>query len=213
MKLYVSIVVLLSCVLVAGFAKASGDSKTTPSSATLDYLADGRVALPKNYRDWAYVSSGVDMNYSDPSMAMNHHMFDNVFVDPAALRAFRKTGLWPDGTVFAREDREGQTKGSINKSGVYQSEPVDGVELHVKDSVRFKGGWAFFAYGDDKPTAPIPANASCYACHGAHGAVDTTFVQFYPTLIGIARAKDTLSASYVLESKADPNGVTATPEP
>ncbi len=146
------------------------------------------------------------MNYSDASMAMDHHMFDNVFVDADALRAFRATGVWPDGTVFAREDREGQTKGSINKSGVYQSEPVDGVELHVKDSVRFKGGWAFFAFGDDKPAAPIPPSATCYACHGAHGAVDTTFVQFYPTLIGVARVKDTLSARYVLENKTNANG-------
>jgi hypothetical protein len=211
MKFRVSIVVLLCCVAFAGFARASGDSKSTPSSAYLDYLADGTVALPKNYRDWAYVSSGIDMNYSDRSMAMDHHMFDNVFVDPDALRAFRETGVWPDGTVFAREDREGQTKGSINKAGVYQSEPVDGVELHVKDSVRFKGGWAFFAYGDDKPAAPIPPSASCYACHGAHGAVDTTFVQFYPTLIGIARAKKTFAASYVRDENVNAGGTRALP--
>jgi hypothetical protein len=106
--------------------------------------------------------------------------------------------------VFAREDREGETKGSINKSGEYQSENLDGVELHVKDSVRFKGAWAFFAFGNDEPAAAIPAVASCYACHGAHGAVDSTFVQFYPTLVGIARTKKTLSESYLSETKALP---------
>jgi hypothetical protein len=213
MKFRVSILVLLCCVVLAGFARASGDAKATPSSAYLDYLPDGRVAPPANYRDWAYVSSGIDMNYSDPAMAMDHHTFDNVFVDRDALRVFRETGTWPDGTVFAREDREGQTKGSINESGVYQSEPVDGLELHVKDSIRFKGGWAFFAFGDNKPAPPIPSGASCYACHGAHGAVDTTFVQFYPTLIGIARAKKTLSASYVHDESVTADAARGTPAP
>ena len=37
----------------------------------------------------------------------------------------------------------------------------------------------------------IPTTANCYSCHQEHGAVDTTFVQFYPTLAGIAREKGT----------------------
>jgi hypothetical protein len=32
--------------------------------------------------------------------------------------------------------------------------------------------------------------------------VDTTFVQFYPTLIGIAKQKNTLSAAYLNDEKA-----------
>jgi hypothetical protein len=32
--------------------------------------------------------------------------------------------------------------------------------------------------------------------------VDTTFVQFYPTLIGLAKAKGTLSAAYLKEMSA-----------
>ena len=39
----------------------------------------------------------------------------------------------------------------------------------------------------------------CYSCHEKHGAVDTTFVQFYPTLIKLAEQKDTLSANYKSE--------------
>ena len=55
-----------------------------------------------------------------------------------------------------------------------------GVEVHVKDSARFKTGWAFFAFDGETPATMIPTSASCYACHAAHAAVDTTFVQFYP---------------------------------
>jgi hypothetical protein len=49
----------------------------------------------------------------------------------------------------------------------------------------------------------IPTSASCYSCHRAHGAVDTTFVQFYPTLLPVAAKLGTLSPSYVAETKAD----------
>jgi hypothetical protein len=35
----------------------------------------------------------------------------------------------------------------------------------------------------------IPEKAPCYAYHAALGAADTTFVQFYPTLLPIARSR------------------------
>jgi cytochrome c553 len=38
----------------------------------------------------------------------------------------------------------------------------------------------------------IPATAACYSCHAEHGAVDNTFVQFYPTLLDVAKEKGTL---------------------
>ena len=36
------------------------------------------------------------------------------------------------------------------------------------------------------PAKMIPYSAGCYACHEAHGAVDTSFTQFYPTAKPIA---------------------------
>jgi hypothetical protein len=36
--------------------------------------------------------------------------------------------------------------------------------------------------------------------------VDTTFVQFYPTLLPIAQAKKTLSVGYIAEQKAADSG-------
>ena len=75
-----------------------------------------------------------------------------------------------------------------------------GLELHVKDTKRFQGGWAFFAFSGNDPAGQIPTTASCYSCHQSHAAVDTTFVQFYPTLIGIATAKKTLSPAYIRET-------------
>jgi hypothetical protein len=159
------------------------------------YTSDGKLEMPANYREWVYLSTGFDMSYS-PRMQAGHHMFDNVFVEPGAYQAFKKTGTWPDKTMFALEARGAIDKGSINKGGNYQSSELMGVEVHLKDTSRFPGGWAFFAFDDAKPATMIPTAASCYSCHAEHAAVDTTFVQFYPTLLPIAEAKGTLAAGY-----------------
>ncbi len=158
------------------------------------YAANGDMLPPAHYREWIYLSSGIDMSYS-PKAAMDHSTFDNVFVNPEAYRSFVATGTWPDRTVLALEVREAQSKGSINQSGHFQGEELMGFEVHVKDEARFKGGWAFFDFDSpEKNGTLIPSGAPCYSCHQAHGAVDTTFVQFYPTLLPIAREKKTVAS-------------------
>jgi Cytochrome P460 len=172
--------------------------KASPGE-TPEYTSDAQLRLPENYRQWVYLSSGFDMNYNPSAAAMpDHHMFDNVFVNPASYKAFLKTGTWPDKTMFALELRGAEGRGSINKKGNYQGE-VMGVEIHVKDEARFPGNWAFFGFDDSKTAKMTPTSANCYSCHSDHGAVDTTFVQFYPTLLPIAKSKNTLSAAYLKE--------------
>jgi hypothetical protein len=163
------------------------------------YTEDGRLTLPADYREWVYLSSGFDMSYSP--MAMDHHMFDNVFVEPGAYKAFLATGTWPDKTMLVLEVRGAMDKGSINKNGNYQSSDVMGREVHVKDSAHLQG-WAFFGFGTEKSAKMIARTADCYSCHAAHAAVDNTFVQFYPTLLPVASAKGTLSTAYKTESAA-----------
>ena len=163
------------------------------------YTEDGRLTLPEDYREWVYLSSGFDMAYRP--MAMGHHMFDNVFVEPGAYKAFLATGTWPDKTMLVLEVRGAMDKGSINKSGNYQGTEVMGREIHVKDSAHLQG-WAFFGFDTGNTAKMIPRTAECYSCHAAHAAVDNTFVQFYPTLLPIATAKDTLSAPYKTENAA-----------
>lgn len=168
------------------------------------YESDGRLKLPANYREWIFLSSGIDMSYSaEPGMA-GHSVFDNVFVEPTAYREFVRTGTWPDGTSLLLEVRSAAEKGSINKHGKFQAGRVLAVEMHVKDTKRFQGGWAFFPFKDARPAQMLPLTADCYACHRQHGAVDTTFVQFYPTLLSIARLKGTLSPAYRSEEAGKP---------
>jgi len=160
---------------------------------------DTQLKFPEHYREWVYLSTGFDMSYK-PGMQMDHHMFDNVFVNPEAYKAFVETGSWPDKTMLVLEVRGAEGRGSINQRGNYQGTEVMGLEVHVKDEARFPGKWAFYAFENGTIAKMIPTSADCYTCHAAHGAVDTTFVQFYPTLMPIAKRKGTLSASYLKDA-------------
>ena len=117
--------------------------------------------------------------------------FDNVFVNPEAYKVFKETGTWPDKTVFVMEVRASSTKGSINKGGHFQQQIVT-IEAHVKDRARYPSGWEFFGFGTGQTAKPLGPKSNCQVCHSENGAVDSTFVQFYPTLQSVAKAKGTL---------------------
>lgn len=174
------------------------------SNAAPAYSQSGDLLPPTNYREWIYLTSGIDMSYNPKTAEMQgHSMFDNVFVNPEAYKSFLKTGTWPDKTVMVLEVREAKNKGSINQQGHFQGTEVMGFEVHVKDETRFAGKWAFFSF--DSPNGNgtlIPQGAPCYTCHTDHAAVDTTFVQFYPTLLPIAQVKGTFSKAFLKEEAA-----------
>jgi hypothetical protein len=160
------------------------------------YTSDGQLIRPENYREWIYLSSGLGMTYGvveSAANALQSQRFTNVFVTPQAYKRFLQTGAWPDKTVFIMEVRASTSKGSINKGGRYQEELV-GLEAHVKDQARFSTGWEFFGFGTGQTARPLGAKSNCQTCHSGNGAVDTTFVQFYPTLIPVAQSKGTLKA-------------------
>lgn len=158
------------------------------------YTSDGQLMRPANYREWIYLSSGLGMTYGLVESAVNGILgqrFDNVFVTPQAYKSFLQTGAWPDKTVFVKEVRASETKGSINKGGHYQEELIT-IEAHVKDQARFQSKWEFFVFGNGQTARPLGPKSSCQSCHSQNGAVDSTFVQFYPTLLPVAAAKGTL---------------------
>ena len=191
---------MLMRILLPVFISACFAWPVMAADAGPEYTSDGHLKRPADYREWVYLSTGFDMSYNPNGMQMNHHMFDNVFVNRSAYQRFLETGTWPDRTIFMLEGRQAEDRGSINQKGNYQGSEVMGLEAHVKDSERFTGKWAFFAFGEGATAKLIPQTQDCYSCHAAHGAVDTTFVQFYPTLLPIAQAKGTLAPSYVKEA-------------
>jgi hypothetical protein len=158
------------------------------------YTGDGQLVLPSDYREWVFLSSGLGMTYQS-SHVREDPAFTNVFVNPAAYRSFLATGQWPDKTMLVLEVRASASKGSINQGGSYQGE-VLGIEGEVKDRAKFPGnGWVFFAFGKASSGKMLPRTEDCYTCHAEHAAVDNTFVQFYPVLLGIAKQKGTLKSA------------------
>jgi hypothetical protein len=144
------------------------------------YDAKGTLLRPADYRDWEFLSAGFGMNYSpEPG---SHEMFTNVFVQRWAYEQFLGSGKWPERTMFVIDERNADSKASINKHGHYQTDLM-GLAVEVKDSARNPETWAYYGFGaDDKTAVAQPKGNGCFACHEAHAAVEHTFVQFYPTL-------------------------------
>jgi hypothetical protein len=164
------------------------------------FTSDGQLIFPKDYREWVYLSSGLGMTYGPAAQAdQGNPMFDNVFVSPKAYKAFLESGHWPDKTMFILEVRRAAGKGSINNGGHYQND-VLAVEAAVKDETRFPQKWAYFGFGRSDKATPLPATSVCNSCHSQNGAVENTFVQFYPTLLEIATHKRTLNHAYIEKS-------------
>ena len=157
---------------------------------------DGVLAFPENYREWMFLSAGLGMNYGPNAPAPGQpQSFTNVYVNPSSYRAFMKTGAWPDRTMFVLEIRGSATEGSINRSGFYQT-AVRAIEANVKDA-RLPGGWGFFNFGNKTAAvAALPQSATCYTCHAENTAVEHTFVQFYPSLMDVAKRMGTVKADF-----------------
>ena len=160
------------------------------------------LVFPDNYREWTFLSSGLSMTYEEEGGGADQELrhFQNVFVNPSSHRYFKQHGTWPDETIFILEIRAAATEASINQAGRFQTGLV-ALEAEVKDS-RFPDGWAFYNFGRagemPEQIAPLSGDAAagCVECHTKHTAVDRTFVQFYPTLLDIARNKGTLKPGF-----------------
>jgi len=192
--------ILLLCGLgVAGvglalFSTASGRTE----SSVPQFTADGKLVRPAGYRKWVYVSSGYGMSYSQSPGGMQ--MFTNVFVSPSAYDSFVANGKWPDKTMFVLEVYGSTSRGSINKHGSYQTD-LSGLDVEVKDQARFPDKWAYFNFSEmaTSASADTPSKNDCWKCHEQNAAVEHSFVQFYPELLKIARAKGTIKAGVRLD--------------
>jgi hypothetical protein len=192
--LVLTFAVALSLAAHAQQAQAGGPRYTNGTS----------LLRPTDYREWPFIGSSLGLAYT-PLPGGAPPPFTNVFVNPASYRSFMQTGKWPDTTILVLEVRRSINEGTLIQGGRYQGDLLV-LEAHVKDS-RFPDGWAFFSWGTSRtgfkdvaepaPTnAAIPGEGTCVECHVKHAAVERTFVQFYPTLLEVARQKGTLKPDF-----------------
>ncbi|HET7921661.1 MAG TPA: cytochrome P460 family protein [Gammaproteobacteria bacterium] len=200
MKITVACSALVAAAVLVLPATVCADGNAL-NKGTPAFTAKGELKPPTDYYSWVFLTSDLGMSYNEEGGDSAQPPFSNVFVNPIAYQAFLKTGTWPEHTQLIKEFRASGTQGSINHHGFYQKGKPLSVLVHVKDTSRFKGGWAFFAFSGDspQPAKQIPTDATCYSCHEAHGAVDTTFVQFYPSILPVAIRHSTLSKNYLAD--------------
>lgn len=156
-----------------------------------------KLVRPPNYREWIFVGSSLGLDYPAPGEAPRPERFNNVFVNPSSYRAFMQTGKWPDKTAWVLEFRSVGTEAVANRLGRFQKDVVN-FEVNVKDS-RFKDGWAYYIFRPGEANvSPLSGDTAqrCIDCHTAHTAVERTFVQFYPTLLDVAKRMGTVRKDY-----------------
>jgi hypothetical protein len=159
-----------------------------------EFTSEGKLVRPAGYRKWVFLSSGYGMSYSQKaSDDPDHLMFTNVFVPPADYDYFLEHGSWPEKTMFVLEIYGSQSKGSINQHGHFQTEFM-GLDVEVKDAARFADKWAYYGFDNTEKAAEAiaPGKNDCWKCHDQNAAVEHSFVQFYPALLDIAKAKKTI---------------------
>ncbi len=53
-------------------------------AAQIQYTPDSKLRLPKDYREWIFLTSGLGMSYAPAAKDSPNPPFDNVFVNPSS---------------------------------------------------------------------------------------------------------------------------------
>ena len=122
--------------------------------------------------------------------------FHNVYTQPAAFKAYRATGKWPEGTMMIKELQlvsdpkgefpDGSTTAPSGRG--YFPGPPNGLDVSVKDSKRFadSNGWGYFNFNHSAPpylaTAALKSVDECAGCHIAN-AEDMVYIKFYKPIL------------------------------
>jgi hypothetical protein len=159
---------------------APGDVASVPPAPR--YTAAGDLVMPDRIDTWIRVGSSIGLGYGssdDPPPGMFH----NVAMEPAAYESFRRTGRFPNHTQLALTIYGPAHGVAPAEHGWFEGE-LAAVEVAVKDTGRFPGGWAYFGFGLGGPgrAAPPFPRERCAGCHAQHAARDNVFLQFYPLL-------------------------------
>lgn len=151
------------------------------------------LLLPEGFREWVFIGAPLTphgLNNNQAAFPEYHH----VYVNPDAFAVYKRTGVFPEGTVIAKElvllqkgDHPDGSKNAPSGRGYFAGE-FQGMDVMVKDSKRFKktNGWGFYNFGHHAPpyvaTAKAAPKNSCAGCHQAKAEKDMVFTQFYPIL-------------------------------
>jgi uncharacterized protein (TIGR03067 family) len=189
--------VSLACVIAAAALLVSAPAE--PGKPAAKFEGKDTLLRPEGYREWVFVGSSLGLRYEEGKKQPERLEYKNVYIDPAAYRAYKATGVFPQGTVLVLETATREEKNEPGLQGSFQKE-LTGLSAAVKDRDRFPDGWAYFSFSDGpgktKDRARAAKKAACYDCHRQKGAEDNVFTQFYPVLRA-AKGGEALQGTWV----------------
>ena len=160
-----------------------------------EYTDSGDMKLPPNsiWREWVYVGSPLTPNALNGGHA-GFPEYHNVYIEPGSYAIYKKTGVFPDGTIFFKELQ--LTLGPAENPDGSRTEPsgrgyfpgaFNGADVTVKDSKRYAdtGGWGYFDFNHFEPkaaTTAVQPKSNCAFCHIAAAKRDDVWTQFYRIL-------------------------------
>jgi len=202
---YLGILAVTATVATGGMMSSlfaqSGDGAEAGTEKTCypaKYTASGELILPENYHEWVYVGSPLTPNALNDGQA-NFPEFHNVYIEPCSYEIYKKTNVFPEGTIFFKELQLVQptsttSLGEFPDGSTYEPSgrgyfpgKFNGADVTVKDSERYadSGGWGYFNFNHHEPKARTPAVRpveECGFCHIASAKKDDVWTQFYPLL-------------------------------
>jgi len=187
--LLASVGVLVSTIT---YSQSSAQTKASVGRYLPEYGPDGALLLPKNWRTWVYLGSPLTPNALNNGEA-NFPEFHNVYIEPGSYAIYKKTGAFPEGTIFFKElqrtlpgENPNGSRTEPSGSGYFPG-AYNGADVTVKDTKRYAatGGWGYYNFNHHEPkaaTAMPRSKEECAACHIASAKKDDVWTQFYPLL-------------------------------
>jgi len=186
---------LALCGIATLVSAQSDETNTAPARGRYlpEYTKEGDLVLPKNWRSWVYVGSPLTPDALNNGKA-GFPEYHNVYIEPGSYEIYKKTGVFPEGTIMFKELQ--RTLPQQNPDGS-RTEPsgrgffpgaFNGADVTVKDTKRYANtgsSWGYYNFNHHEPKAPtatLKPISECGFCHQASAKKDEVWTQFYPLL-------------------------------
>ena len=190
----ISKALLAAAIFIIPLLALAAGEKPGSFSAYVD--GNGSISPPKYFRNtWAHLGTWVVTSRAPMPGAESAHTtpgagLHDVYAQPESVKAYQKTGRWPDGTVIVKEVRAISWDDLPTGHVMYGGDRSECFVM-VKDAKgRFKDnpnwgdgwGWALFRAADPNKNVSTSYKTDCMGCHETAKDTDRVFVNGYPTL-------------------------------
>jgi len=189
-KIKISLSVALFLIPVISLGAGGKEASFSPHVGS-----KGEISLPADFAaKWTHLgtwvvtstaAAGPETSKMSPGTGLHQ-----AYTQPESLRAYEKTGKWPDGTVIVQEVRAMQWDDLPTGHVIYAGDASEWFVMVRDGQGRFKEnpnwgdgwGWALFRAADPGKNVSTNYVQDCRGCHEVARETDWVFSQGYPAL-------------------------------